>query len=157
MSDFLSFLAEHWREILVLTREHMMIVPAATGLAVLIGLPLGILLTRIKSLQTPILGVANVLQTVPSLALFGLLIPLPFIGGIGATLKLSPEAVHEFQLATTGFDVSTSLTTNGAVNIVTRAGGNDSGGGLLLLYRGNRLSAYPAVRREPLKIGRAHV
>src|SRR5687768_3934970 len=83
MSDFLSFLAEHWREILVLTREHMMIVLAATGLAVLIGLPLGILLTRVKSLQTPILGFANVMQTVPSLALFGLLIPLPFIGGLG--------------------------------------------------------------------------
>src|SRR5687768_14751872 len=94
MSDFLSFLAEHWREILVLTREHMMIVLAATGLAVLIGLPLGILLTRIKSLQTPILGVANVLQTVPSLALFGLLIPIPFIGGIGARTAIIALALY---------------------------------------------------------------
>jgi osmoprotectant transport system permease protein len=84
MSDFVTFLSEHWRELLVLASEHMVIVLAATGLAVFIGLPLGILLTRIKSLQTPILGVANVLQTVPSLALFGLLIPIPFIGGIGA-------------------------------------------------------------------------
>src|SRR5688572_19202980 len=94
MSDFLTFLSENWREILVLTREHMMIVLAATGLAVLIGLPLGILLTRIKSLQTPILGVANILQTVPSLALFGLLIPLPFIGGIGARTAIIALALY---------------------------------------------------------------
>lgn len=84
MSDFLKFLTANWVELLVLTREHIFIVLAATGLAVLIGLPLGILLTRVKSLQTPILGFANIMQTVPSLALFGLLIPLPFIGGIGA-------------------------------------------------------------------------
>src|SRR5688500_225056 len=94
MSDFLTFLSENWREILVLTREHMMFVLAATGLAVLIGLPLGILLTRIKSLQTPILGVANIMQTVPSLALFGLLIPLPFIGGIGARTAIIALALY---------------------------------------------------------------
>lgn len=47
-------------------------------------MPPGILLTRRKSLQTPILGIANVLQTIPSLALFGLLIPTAYIGGIGA-------------------------------------------------------------------------
>src|SRR5678816_2847998 len=94
MSDFLSFFVEHWREVLVLTREHMMIVLAATGLAVLIGLPLGIVLTRIKSLQTPILGVANILQTVPSLALFGLLIPIPFVGGIGAKTAIIALALY---------------------------------------------------------------
>jgi osmoprotectant transport system permease protein len=84
MTEFLRFLGENWRELTVLTREHLVIVIAATGLAVLIGLPLGILLTRVKGLQTPVLGFANVMQTVPSLALFGLLIPIPFIGGIGA-------------------------------------------------------------------------
>jgi osmoprotectant transport system permease protein len=84
MTEFLRFLGENWRELAVLTREHLVIVIAATGLAVLIGLPLGILLTRVKSLQTPVLGFANVMQTVPSLALFGLLIPIPFLGGIGA-------------------------------------------------------------------------
>ena len=71
-----------------------MIVLAATGLAVLIGLPVGILLTRIKSLQTPILGFANVMQTVPSLALFGLLIPIPFIGGIGAKTAIIALALY---------------------------------------------------------------
>lgn len=84
MTEFLRFLGENWRELAVLTREHIVIVLASTGLAVLSGLPLGILLTRIKSLQTPVLGFANIMQTVPSLALFGLLIPIPFIGGIGA-------------------------------------------------------------------------
>jgi osmoprotectant transport system permease protein len=84
MLEYLQFLGENWRELAVLTREHIVIVLAATGLAVLVGLPVGILLTRIKGLQTPVLGFANVMQTVPSLALFGLLIPIPFIGGIGA-------------------------------------------------------------------------
>lgn len=84
MTDFFRFLGENWREFAVLTREHIVIVLASTGLAVLIGLPLGILLTRIKALQTPVLGFANIMQTVPSLALFGLLIPIPFVGGIGA-------------------------------------------------------------------------
>lgn len=69
---------------MALTGEHLVLVFLASLFAVLIGVPLGILLTRRKYLQTPVLGIANILQTVPSLALFGLLIPLPFIGGIGA-------------------------------------------------------------------------
>ena len=92
--NFLDFLKQNWAELLVLTREHIFIVLLSTGLAVLIGLPLGILLTRIKSLQTPILGFANVMQTVPSLALFGLLIPIPFIGGIGARTAVIALALY---------------------------------------------------------------
>lgn len=80
---FPEFIQQNWRELLALTQEHIVIVLLASGLAVAVGLPLGILLTRVKSLQTPILGIANVMQTVPSLALFGLLIPLPFVGGLG--------------------------------------------------------------------------
>ena len=94
MEGFFNFLAANWRELLVLTREHIVIVLFATGLAVLIGLPLGILLTRIKSLQTPILGFANIMQTVPSLALFGLLIPIPFIGGIGSRTAIIALALY---------------------------------------------------------------
>ncbi len=94
MQGFFEFLAANWRELLVLTREHIFIVLLSTGLAVLIGLPLGILLTRIKSLQTPILGFANIMQTVPSLALFGLLIPIPFIGGIGARTAIIALALY---------------------------------------------------------------
>src|SRR5205085_7129111 len=64
--------------------EHLVLVLISTSIAVAIGIPLGILLTRRKRLRAPVLGLANVMQTVPSLALFGFLIPLPFIGGIGA-------------------------------------------------------------------------
>ena len=71
-------------EVLQMTLEHLALVAVAMALAVLLGVPLGILLTRSRSLRQAILGVANVVQTVPSLALFGFLIPVPFIGGIGA-------------------------------------------------------------------------
>ena len=66
----------------------------STGVAIAVGVPLGILLTRYKRLQTPILGIANVMQTVPSLALFGLLIPIPFIGGIGARTAIIALALY---------------------------------------------------------------
>lgn len=94
MRDFIQFLQANWRELLVLTREHIFLVFISTGLAILIGVPLGVLLTRIRSLQTPILGFANIMQTVPSLALFGLLIPIPFIGGIGARTAIIALALY---------------------------------------------------------------
>jgi osmoprotectant transport system permease protein len=70
--------------LLTLLRQHLWLVFISTLIAVVIGIPTGILLTRKQSLRGPVLGVANVMQTIPSLALFGFLIPLPFIGGIGA-------------------------------------------------------------------------
>lgn len=94
MQDLLKFLSYNWAELIVLTREHLFIVLISTGLAVAIGLPLGILLTRVKGLQTPVLGFANIMQTVPSLALFGLLIPIPFIGGIGASTAVIALALY---------------------------------------------------------------
>ncbi|MDQ3064175.1 MAG: ABC transporter permease/substrate-binding protein [Acidobacteriota bacterium] len=94
--NFFEFLQQNWSELLALTREHIFLVFVSTALAVLIGVPLGILLTRRKSLQTPILGVANILQTVPSLALFGLLIPIPFVGGIGAKTAIIALTLYSF-------------------------------------------------------------
>ena len=94
MREFLQFLAANYAELLVLTREHIFITLLSTGLAVAVGLPLGILLTRFERLQTPVLGFANVMQTVPSLALFGLLIPIPFIGGIGARTAVIALALY---------------------------------------------------------------
>ncbi len=94
MSAFFQFLQQNWLELLTLTREHIFLVFISTGLAILVGVPLGILLTRIKRLQTPILGFANIMQTVPSLALFGLLIPIPFIGGIGARTAIIALALY---------------------------------------------------------------
>ena len=89
-----EFIQQNWSEILALTREHIFLVFVSTFFAVLIGVPLGVLLTRKKSLQTPILGFANIMQTVPSLALFGLLIPIPFIGGVGAKTAIIALALY---------------------------------------------------------------
>lgn len=81
MKDF--FLIKYAPEILQHTLEHLFLVGVAISVAIIIGIPLGILITRQTQLRQPILGIANVLQTIPSLALFGLLIPVPVIGGIG--------------------------------------------------------------------------
>ena len=78
------FMVQNRAEMLTLIAEHLWLVFLSTSIAVAIGLPIGIMLTRQPKLRGPVLGLANVMQTVPSLALFGLLIPLPFIGGIGA-------------------------------------------------------------------------
>lgn len=94
MWDFIQFLAGNWPELLNLTREHIFLVLASTGFAILAGVPLGILLTRVKPLRTPVLGFANIMQTVPSLALFGLLVPVPFIGGIGARTAVIALALY---------------------------------------------------------------
>lgn len=92
--SFFEFLQQNWSELFALTREHIFLVFVSTAFAILIGVPLGILLTRKESWRTPILGFANVMQTVPSLALFGLLIPIPFIGGIGAKTAIIALALY---------------------------------------------------------------
>ena len=70
-------------ELLNLTLEHLFLVALATGAACAVGIPVGILLTRRPALSKPVLAAANVLQTIPSLALFGFLIPLLGSYGIG--------------------------------------------------------------------------
>jgi osmoprotectant transport system permease protein len=79
-----AFLWERRGEIAALAGQHVLLVAAATAIAVAIGVPLGVALTRRPRLARPILGAANVIQTIPSLALFGFLIPVPLLGGIGA-------------------------------------------------------------------------
>jgi osmoprotectant transport system permease protein len=71
------------REVLSLTLEHLYLVGIAAGIAVALGMAIGILSTRQPGLRRVSLAVANVFQTIPSLALFGFLIPIPFVGGIG--------------------------------------------------------------------------
>jgi osmoprotectant transport system permease protein len=70
-------------EILQLSVEHVFLVFVAISIAVAIGVPVGILMTRRPRMGKPILAFANIVQTIPSLALFGFLIPIPYIGGIG--------------------------------------------------------------------------
>ena len=84
MRDLGRYLWERREEIVTLAGEHLTLVAVSTLLAAAIGVPLGVLLTRRPRAARPVLAFANVVQTIPSLALFGFLIPLPLIGGIGA-------------------------------------------------------------------------
>ncbi len=70
-------------DILRLTGEHLTLVATAMAIAIALGIPLGILVARTSAAGRLLLGVSSVVQTIPSLALFGFLIPIPFIGGIG--------------------------------------------------------------------------
>ena len=76
-------------DIIELTFEHLVLVVSAMSIAIAIGVPAGILLTRRVAWRRPVLTLTNVLQTIPSLALFGFLIPLPLIGGIGPSARPS--------------------------------------------------------------------
>ena len=75
-----QFMLQNHTEVLELTLEHLWLVGISTILAVLVGIPLGILITRWPALNKPVLGGANIIQTIPSLALFGFLLPAPWIG-----------------------------------------------------------------------------
>lgn len=92
--SFWQFLHQNTPELLTLLRQHLVLVFVSTLIAVAIGVPTGILLTRNRALRGPVLGIANVMQTIPSLALFGFLIPLPFIGGIGARIAIVALVVY---------------------------------------------------------------
>lgn len=81
---FAEFLFANAAEIGRLTLEHAGLVVLSIGVAVAIAVPLGIVAARRPASERWILGFANLLQTIPSLALFGFLIPLPYVGGIGA-------------------------------------------------------------------------
>lgn len=78
--NFWSFITQNRYEVATLTLEHLWIVGVSTLLAVIVGIPLGVLITRKRSLQKPVIAMANIIQTIPSLALFGFLLPAPWIG-----------------------------------------------------------------------------
>jgi osmoprotectant transport system permease protein len=78
-----TFFLEHRAEILSATLDHLLLVVIAMTIAILIGVPLGMFIVHRPALRTIALGIASIFQTIPSLALFGFLIPIPFIGGIG--------------------------------------------------------------------------
>ena len=83
-----SFLAQHWSEIVTLTLEHLWLTGAAMLFAIAIGVPVGIWLTRNPRWARWVLGLANIIQTIPSLALFGLLLPLPWLGERAARIAI---------------------------------------------------------------------
>lgn len=94
MSGLAQFFWERRGEIGALAAQHLGLVAAASAIAVAIGVPLGVLLTRRPALARPVLAVSNVVQTIPSLALFGFLIPMPFLGGIGARTAIVALVVY---------------------------------------------------------------
>lgn len=94
-------LAYMWQDagyILSLTAQHMMLVSVAVGLAIVIGVPLGVLIVRYKWLATPILSLATIVLTIPSIALFGLMIPIFSIIGQGIGVVPAVTAVFLYSL-----------------------------------------------------------
>ena len=83
-----QFLAAHRAEFLGLLLQHIFLVGASTAAAVAIGVPVGILAARRPRLGAPLVWLANVVQTIPSLAMFGFLLPLPLVGGLGARVAI---------------------------------------------------------------------
>ena len=94
MSELVAFIAGHRAEFIARLGEHVILVFASTAVAAAIGIPLGIVAARRPSIAKPIVALANLAQTIPSLALFGFLIPLPLVGGIGTRTALAALTVY---------------------------------------------------------------
>ena len=94
MNTLIEFVATHRAEVVARIGEHIVLVAVSTLFAAAIGIPLGLIAARRPSLSRPIVALANLAQTIPSLALFGFLIPLPFIGGIGTRTALVALTVY---------------------------------------------------------------
>ena len=90
----MNFLLTHKGEVATLTAEHLWLVGISMLLATAIGVPLGILLTRRPKWKALVLGSTNVIQTIPSLALFGLLLPLPWLGARADRLAIVALALY---------------------------------------------------------------
>src|SRR3989441_7792913 len=84
MTGVLSFWLSHRAELVTLFAQHVVLVAVSTLAAIAIGVPLGIFAARRPRLSAPVSVFANIVQTVPSLAMFGFLLPVPLIGGVGA-------------------------------------------------------------------------
>jgi osmoprotectant transport system permease protein len=85
----IAFWRDHATELAGLVGQHVFLVFVSTVAAVVLGVPIGILAARRPQLGAPIVWLANVAQTIPSLAMFGFLLPLPFVGGLGARVAIS--------------------------------------------------------------------
>ena len=94
MSELVAFIAGHRAEFIARLGEHVILVFVSTAVAAAIGIPLGIVAARRPSIAKPIVAIANLAQTIPSLALFGFLIPLPLVGGIGTRTALVALTVY---------------------------------------------------------------
>ena len=88
MMALLRFWSTHRAELATLLAQHVLLVAASTLAAIAIGVPLGIFASRRPRLASPLTAIANIVQTVPSLAMFGFLLPVPLVGGVGARAAL---------------------------------------------------------------------
>jgi osmoprotectant transport system permease protein len=88
MTELRAFWQSHWSELWTLVGQHVGLVLLSTLVAIVAGVPLGIVAARRPRIGAPLAAAASVVQTIPSLALFGFLLPLPFVGGIGARTAL---------------------------------------------------------------------
>lgn len=91
---FWHFIVTNRAQLLDLTAEHIILAGIATLIAAAVGIPLGILITRVPQLSKPVLGSANVIQTIPSLALFGFLLPAPWLGERAGRLAIFALALY---------------------------------------------------------------
>jgi osmoprotectant transport system permease protein len=89
-----DFLVKNRVQIASLTAEHIWLVGTAMLIAIIVGVPLGILITRSERLRKPVLGSVNIIQTIPSLALFGFLLPLPWLGARAERLAVAALAAY---------------------------------------------------------------
>jgi osmoprotectant transport system permease protein len=92
--SFLEFAVKHRIEIMTLSMEHLRLVLWSMMFALLIGLPLGVLLAKHPRLRAVVLGTNNVIQTIPSLALFGLLLPMPWLGARADRLTITALTLY---------------------------------------------------------------
>ncbi|HEY7290222.1 MAG TPA: glycine betaine ABC transporter substrate-binding protein [Vicinamibacterales bacterium] len=88
MSRLLAFWSSHRAELASLFGQHVLLVAVSTLIAVAIAVPIGVFAARRPRLAAPLTGFANIVQTIPSLAMFGFLLPVPLVGGIGARAAL---------------------------------------------------------------------
>ena len=89
-----QFLASHRDEFLSLVGQHLVLVGISTAVAILIGVPAGVFAARRPRLGAPLVWLVNAAQTIPSLAMFGFLLPLPLIGGLGARVAITVLIIY---------------------------------------------------------------
>ncbi|QHM70947.1 osmoprotectant ABC transporter permease OsmW [Mixta intestinalis] len=96
--DTLHYMIDNWPHLVALSWQHLWLVLVAVGCAILAGVPLGIIIVRVKWLATPVLGIATLVLTIPSIALFGLMIPLFSLIGQGIGVVPAITAVFLYSL-----------------------------------------------------------
>ena len=89
MTSVIRFWLAHQQELAALVGEHVVLVVVSTAMAVALGVPLGVFAATRPRLASPLVAFASIVQTIPSLAMFGFLLPVPLIGGVGARAALT--------------------------------------------------------------------